>query len=178
MSYVFNGITVDGRRLDASPTAGTAAGAVAALVMAIVWCAIAHLTTFDASLPIRAIAATVLGQPGDDDPRRTAIAIAIGLLLHFSIGMFLGSGLERAFQTRKPPRGALLFLTLGWGLLLASGPLARIAPGFLDAVPPPALIAGHLLFGIVLELTEYLRGEPRARTLRAALSRQESVGTG
>lgn len=143
MSYVFNGITVDGRRIEAPPTAGAAAGAVASLVMAIVWCAISHLTTRDASLPMRAIAATVLGQPGDDDPRRTAIAIALGLILHFAIGMTLGHGLERAFRAHRPPRGVLFLFVLAWGLLFASGPLERLAPGFLDVVPPPALIAGH-----------------------------------
>lgn len=169
MSYVFNGITVDGRRIEPSPTAGTAAGAVASLVMAFVWCAISHLTTHDASAPMRAIAATVLGQPRDDDPRRTAIAIALGLVLHFAIGMSLGHGLERAFRAHRPPRGALFCFTLGWGLLFASGPLEKLAPGFLDAVPPPALLAGHLLFGVVLELTEYLRSEPRASLDTSAL---------
>lgn len=161
MSYVFNGITVDGRRIDPAPSMGTAAGAVAALVMAFVWCAISHLVHGDASLPVRAIAAVVLGQPPDDDPRRTAIAIALGLVFHFSIGMTLGRGFERVLPAHRLPRGAFLGLTLGWSLLLGFLPLARIAPDFVEAVPVPSLLAGHLLYGVVLEVAYYLHPEHR-----------------
>ena len=149
---------------------GTAAGAVAALVMAFVWCAISHLVHRDASLPVRAIAAVVLGQPPDDDPRRTAVAIALGLVVHFAIGMTLGRAFERAFRAHRPPRGSLLALTLGWALLLSSFPLLeRIAPDFLEAVPPPSLLAGHLLFGTVLEVAYFLYPERTASQEAAPL---------
>lgn len=165
MSYVLNGITVDGYRLDASPAAGTAAGAASALAMAVTWCGISHVMRGDASLPVRAIAAALLGPPRDSDPRRAAVAIALGLVVHFAIGMMLGHALERAAHrlvSGRLPRGALFLIALGLGLGLSVGALDRLAPAFVEAVPTPAFLAGHILFGIALELAGYLRDQARA----------------
>lgn len=167
MSYVFSGITIETARPDISPAAGTAAGAVGALSMATTWCAIAHFTQGDASLPIRAIAATVLGKPSDDDPRRTAIAIALGLLIHFAIGMGLGHGLDRAARelpwVREHARGARLVMATAIGIALLACGLDKLAPAFVLAIPSAAFVVSHLLFGIALELTGLLRKSRRAR---------------
>lgn len=171
MSYVLDGITIDGGRLDASPAAGTAAGAASALAMAVTWCGVSHLTRGDASLPVRAIAATLLGPPRDADPRRTAIAIALGLLIHFAIGMILGHAIERATRELAPrrlPRGAFVLLASVLGLGLSAGVLERLAPAFVEAVPRPAFLAGHLLLGIALELAGHFRDHARGATGDAA----------
>lgn len=164
MSYVQNGITIDGYRPNLSPAAGTAAGAVGALGMATVWCAIAHFARGDASLPIRAISATLLGHPTDEDPLRTAVAIALGLFIHLAMGMMLGHALERAahdLPSQRAPRGALLLSTVGLGLVLSMGPLEKLAPAFASTIPPLGFVAAHALFGSALELRGLFRGKNR-----------------
>lgn len=153
MSYALDGITVDGPRPNA-PNAGLLQGGLGALAMAVVFCGESLWKRQDPFVPFRAIAATILGQPRDDDPRRITVAITLGLLIHFAVGMMLGQGIGRMirrFSGKLPPRGAAFCIATATGACLSSGLLDRLAPAFGSALSPQALIVSHAVFGLVLE---------------------------
>lgn len=161
MLDVLEGVTIDGIRLERPPAAGVAAGALGALGMAVLFCTVAHLTSGDASLPIRAITASALG--GDvDDPHLAAPAIVLGLVLHLGAGMWYGHALDRAalrWFRREPPPGLPFAATLALGAGASMVLAPRLAPALVHAVGPPALLAGHALLGAALELTRFIRGD-------------------
>lgn len=154
MSYIFDGISVDGYREQDSKTSGASAGAISAFAMAALWCGISHWLYEDASIPARAIARTILGNPSHEDPLRVAVAVTLGLAIHISLGMLLGHILERAstkLRKGRAPRGGFIVASALLALILGAG-LGRLAPAFAEAVPFGAFLAGHILFGMGLEL--------------------------
>jgi hypothetical protein len=161
MLDVLEGVTIDGVRLDRPPAAGIASGALGALGMAVLWCTVAHVTHGDASLPVRAVASSVLG--GDvDDARLVAPAIMLGLAIHLGLGMWYGNALDRAALRRlgrSAPIGLSFAVTVAVGAVVSTLLLPRVAPDLVAAVPLVALVGAHAVLGAALELTRFIRGD-------------------
>lgn len=153
MSYALDGITIDGPRPD-KPTTGLSRGALGASAMALVFGAESYWRQGDPFAAFRAIAATALGQPRDDDPRRITVAITLGLLIHFAIGMMFAHGIERLARGLPggfPTRGLRVGIATATGACLSFGLLDRLAPSLAAAISAPTILVAHALFGFVLE---------------------------